>query len=642
MAPIPIRPKSFASLLLAAAAGVALCAEPVAEEAQIAALKQLSLEELTTVRVSALSRTEEEWWRMPGAISVITAEEIRRSAALTLPDALRLGAAVHVAQSSERSWAVGVRGFNVLAGNKLAVLMDGRSLYTPLFSGVLWDAQDTVLEDIERIEIARGPVGSLWGTYAVNGFIQVFTKPAWDTQGSLVSVAHGTQDPLAFSVRHGGAFGRNSFYRIYAKYLRSKWTTDEEGVHQQPETDFFQTGFRVDSLRPYGATLTWQGDFYTNKGLPRDRLQTEIDGANVLGRWRRYTAAGAELTLEGYVDFTTRIIPATFSEERRTASVSAKFRGERGAHDWLLGVDALVSRDRIGEMGFVSLEPARETFHNLGLFVQDTYTWRPDVLRTTVGFKLEENIYTGLEWSPTARVAWTPDVRTTWWAAVSRAVRSPVRVDRGLLAQVGDAALFAANSDYDSETVVAWELGWRRRLSGSLIVDVAAFHNDYDRLRSNEPLGAEPFPRTFRNTLDAESHGVEVTTMLQPTPAFLLKGSYRFLDLDFTRAPGSRDVTDGEPEGNDPRHLLALQAHVTLPGDWEFDAYYRHASQLPRPATPAYSTLDLRLGWRPAEHWEIALIGANLLREAHRELITPSSLNEWVPRSLTLKLTCRY
>lgn len=638
----PLSPTRLLAAAFAVGCTLVLAARDNADDGQLSTLKTLSLEELTNVEVTALSRTHERWWRMPGAVSVITAEEIRRSGASSLPDVLRLGAGVHVAQPSERSWAVGVRGFNVLAGNKVAVLLDGRSLYTPLYSGVQWDAQDTMLEDIDRIEIARGPVGSLWGTYAVNGFIQIFTKPAWDTQGALVTLGTGTHDPLILSARFGGRIGGRTYYRFYAKYFQADWTTDQSGTELQEATDFFQTGFRVDSLYPDDATLTVQGDFYTNKGLPLERLQADIDGANLLGRWRRFVPNGGELTFEGYLDYTSRVIPFNFSEERRTASVSGKFRTSAGAHDWLLGVDAMISKDEIGEFGFVGLSPSRETFHHVGLFVQDTVHVRPDVLRVTAGVKLEHNFYTGLEISPTLRLAYTPDERTTWWGAISRAVRTPVRLDRGLYARFGDISFFEPNSDYDSEYIHAFELGWRKHVSPTLALDVATFYNDYDNLRSNEPIGDAPFPRTFRNTLNARSHGAELSAIYQPTPHFLLRGSYRYLDLSFGREPGSRDVTRGDSEGNDPRHLLSLQAHLTLPGEFEFDAHFRSVSALPNPATPAYSTLNLRLGWRPSSRWELSVTGNNLLEKTHRELITTNSLNEWVPRTLTFKATWRY
>lgn len=633
---LPFRARHAFALLALGAVGWAQDPRP-----QLAALKQLSLEQLTDLEVSTVSRRQEPWWNAPAAIDVVTSNEIRSSGVQSLPDALRLAAGVHVAQSSARTWAISIRGFNVISANKISVTLDGRSLFTPFFSGVQWNAQDTLIEDIDRIEVARGPVGSLWGAYAVNGFIQILTKPAWDTQGFLASAGTGTDQPGFVAFRYGGKLGSATFYRVYAKYWQHDWTYDAAGRQPQSATDFFQAGFRADALRASHTTLTLQGDVYTNKGLPLDRVQTELSGANLLGRWRRLLSGDAELTVEAYVEQTEQQIPTNFSERRRTASLSSKYLAESGRHKFLIGLDALLSRDAIGGTGVVGLDPARRTFHNTGLFAHDAVQWT-EQLTTTVGLKLEHNIFSGLEWSPTARLAWTPTRRTTGWLAVSRAVRSPVRLDVDLYSRAGGTSIFEANEEFAAEHALAYEAGWRQQWSDRLTTDVSVFANDYRDIRSFEPMAAEPLPLTFKNTLTARSAGGEIAVAYQPSATLLVKGNYRYLDLAFGRAPGSRDIGNAIFEGNDPKHLLTLSAHANLPAALEFTVYLRHASALPNPAVAAFTTADATLIWHPAEAWEISLSGRDLLHQRHRELITTNSLNEWVGRSFVGEITWRY
>lgn len=635
-------PVSRARIALALALTVSAAAQTDPTATRLAGLKQLSLDDLMKLEVSTVSRKEEPWWSAPSGIDVVTGEEIRRAAAQNLPDALRLATGVHVGQPSARSWAVSLRGMNVLAANKISVVMDGRSLFTPFFSGVQWDAQDTLMEDIDRIEVVRGPVGALWGAFAVNGFIQILTKPAWDTQGWLASAGGGTEDPLFMSFRYGGKAGDDTFYRVYAKYYQIDWTYDASGQHAQPTTDFFQSGFRVDALRAKDTTLTLQGDIYTNQNLPKEQLQSEINGANILGRWRRSTSADSSLQFEGYFDHTYRLIPLQFEERRDTVSASAKYRTVHGAHDWLVGFDGLVSRDHIGNIGFAQLIPGRRTTHNAGVFVQDIVQFAPRHVALTLGIKGEHNSFSGFEYQPTARLAWTPSPATTVWAAISRAVRTPVRIDEDFAIKVGTVTLFEANDDFKTEQAMAYELGWRRRLTAALTADLTGFIYRYDDIRSTEPAAGPTVPPTFRNLLNAKSYGGEAAVMFQPVPWLFFKGSYRYLDLDFTRDAASRDTSRGSAEGDDPKHVMNLGAHFNLPGSVEFDSFFRYASALPNPALPGYRALDLRLGWRPSNRWDLSWSARNLLDRQHAEFITTNSLNQQVHWSTTLKATWRY
>jgi len=629
------------ALLLGAAPLAGPPAHATETAPSFADLKQMPLEELLALDVTTVSRKAERWWDAPGAIDVVTSEDIRRSGARSLPEALRLATGVDVAQSSARSWGISLRGFDVLAANKISVVMDGRSLYTPFFSGVLWDAQDALLEDVDRIEVVRGPVGSLWGAFAVNGFIQILTKPADETQGWYVSGGAGTEDPGFLAARYGGKIGAQSYYRVYAQYRDMDWTYLPSGGHAEPSTDFFQSGFRVDSALP-DATITLQGDAYTNKGLPADREQTEISGANVLGRWRRLFTADSDLEVVSYYDYTSRLIPLNWSEERHTGSLSAKYRLPLDRHDLLVGVDAMISSDAIGNISAAQFLPDHRTTHNLGLYVEDTFHLMPDRIALTGGVKGEHNSFSGFEYAPTARVAWTPSPRTTWWAAVSRAVRAPVRIDQDFVFNLGGTTLFQANDDFRSEKVVATELGVRRQVGSSLTVELSTFLNHYTDVRSYELQGDAPLPYTFKNTLEADSSGAEATVRWQPLARLSFKASYRYLDLDFSKTAGSRDIGNAVSEADDPHVIAAISARADLPWHLELDAAVRHTGDRPNPAVPAYTVADLRLGWRPAEAWEFSVSGRNLFAPLHRELVTTNSLNEEVGPSGFVQATWRY
>jgi iron complex outermembrane receptor protein len=615
-------------------------AQTKVQEPQAADLTTLSLDQLMDLKVTTTSRQPERWWSAPYGIDVVTGEDIRRSGALNLPDALRLATGVQVGQPNARSWAVSIRGMDVLGANKISVVMDGRSVFTPFFSGVQWDAQDTLLEDIDRIEVVRGPVGALWGAFAVNGFIQILTKTAWDTQGLLLSAGTGTEDPGMFGLRYGGKLGEDTAFRVYGKYFQTDWTYLANGKHAQPATDFLQSGFRLDGRRAHDTAVTLQGDFYTNKGLPLDRVQTKISGGNLLGRWHRTLSAGSDVQVEGYFDHTYRLIPQQFEELRNTGSASVKYRLTAGRHVLLFGTDALVSGDEIGNIGIALLEPPKRTIHTVGVYVQDMLQVTPRGA-LVLGLKGEQSSFSGYEIEPTIRFAWTPDPRTTAWAAVSRAVRTPVRIDEDFVLRINGVTFFEANDNFQTETALAYELGVRHRPASALTLDLSTFVYRYDHLRSVEPAGAAPTPLTFKNGLDARSYGAELTVMYQPLTRLSFKGSYRFLDLDFSKDPGSLDTSNGSSEGNDSKHVAILGAHVNLPRNFELDAFVRHASALPRPALKGYTTMDARVGWRPTKRLEISLFGRNLLKKQFPEFITTNSLNEQVHRRGALKITWR-
>lgn len=631
-------------LVFVALGAIARAAQPESGVAASASLRQLSLEDLMRIEVSTVSRKTEAWWTSPGANDVVTDDDIRRSGALNLPDALRLAAGVHVGQANAREWAIAVRGFNVNAGNKLNVQLDGRSLFTPFFSGVLWDAQDTLMEDIAKIEVMRGPAGAMWGSYAVNGFIQILTKPAWETQGWLASAGAGTDQPGFVSFRYGGKLTEATYYRVYAKYAQFDWSYKPGGgPRAAPTTDFAQVGFRTDTRAADGSTFALHGDTYTNKGTPKDHPQNEISGANLTANWEKPLALDSDLRVVAYYDTTVKSFIDPFDEERHTVSGSLKYHLVRDRHDLQIGADAQVSWDQIMG-GAIFLDPAERTFRSASLYLQDSITLAPRRWVLILGAQALHTNFSGFDVQPTIRVAWTPRPRTTLWSAVSRAVRTPVRLDQDLVADFGGVRAFEANEDVKAETVLALEIGWRQKFGERLAVALATFLNDYDDVRSYESATStfRALPWTFKNTTNVRSSGIEVLAMAQPMARLFLRGSYRYLDFNLTKDPGSGDFQNGFYEANDPRHVASLTARVDLSSNWEFDVTFRHASSLPNPRMNAFTTADARLAWVLNKTWEVALIGRNLFEPRHPEFTTANHPNDEVGRSVTFKATCRF
>jgi iron complex outermembrane receptor protein len=607
-------------------------------------LKSLSLEELMQLEVSTVSRKTEPWWTSPGAVDVVTSDEIDRSGAMNLPDALRLATGVHVGEPNAQSWAIGIRGFNILSNNKINVQLDGLNLFTPFFSGVSWATQDTLLEDVDRIEVVRGAAGALWGNYAMNGFIQILTKPAWDTQGLLATAVVGTEIPGAVSVRYGGSAGSNTFYRAWVKYSQTDWTYNAAGRRSQAPTDIARAGFRTDSKAGTDGLVTIEGGIYTDKGTPKARSGEErFSGGNLLARWRQSLGLDSDVQVTTSYDESAHAYGGFF-EKRRTGSLSAKYRVVRGPHDLQFGADALWSRDRIDSVVGVAIEPPSKTYYTGSLYAQDAFTLIPRRLVLTGAAQVQSSVYSGEDVQPTLRLAWTPEAATTWWTAVSRAVRTPVRIDTGLVSRFNGTVVFQADENLKSEKVVSLELGVRHRFSERVATDLALFANSYDNMRSYESATStyQAFPWTFKNTMNAETVGAELTVLYQPSAWLFFKSGYRYINLRFTRDPGSGDFRNGLFEANDARHVGYVTARFDLPGHWTFDTTLRGTSGLPAPAMRGYITADARLAWSPQAAWEFALIGQNLTDPQHPEFVTPNSTNEQVARSVTLKATWRF
>ena len=631
----------------------------------------MSLEELFNVEVTSVSRGREALLDAPAAVYVLTQEDIRRSGATTIVEALRLVPGVEVARMNANQWAVGIRGFTSRFSRAVLVLIDGRSVYTPLFAGVFWEAQDTLLEDVDRIEVIRGPGGALWGANAVNGVINIITKTAEESQGGLVSAAGGTEDRFLGAARYGGTLGGGkTAYRLYGKH------SDRDAQFHADGSDFdpwhmAQGGFRTDTTLSASDVLTVQGDGYSSRNGQRARpsaytlpyvatvdADADLTGGNVLARWVHARPDGSELLLQSYYDYTHHA-ETIFEEDRDTLDLDFQNRWLLGNHQITYGLGFRWSCSDTGSIETVVLTPARRTEQLYSAFVQDEISLIHDRLRLTLGAKLEHNVYTGFEVQPTGRLAWIPSEGQTVWAAVSRAVRTPSRLEFDVSRSVGVAPTspifvrLTGDGNFVSEEVIAYEAGYRRRLGKRTHIDLAAFYNDYSNLTSGEPAGP-PFtegsgtsarfilPYVFRNGLKGRGTGAELAADTSVTDWLTVRAWYAYLSLDLQPGPGSVDATSIENiEGSSPRHNASAAFYSRLPRGFEADAVVRYTSQLPARQVRAATDLDLRLGWRN-ESLEVSLVGQGLLHAHRLQFPDDESGKIEIQRGVYGKLTWRF
>jgi len=586
------------------------------------ALKKLSVEQLMDIEVTSVSRRPEKLGETASAIQVITQDAIHRSGVTSLPEALRLASNLEVAQIDAHQWAISARGFNSTTANKLLVLIDGRTVYTPLYAGVWWDMQNTPLEDIDRIEVISGPGASLWGANAVNGVINIITKRAEDTQGGLLTLAAGNELRGAGSMRYGDKLGDATHYRVYAMYDDRDDTVLPNGNDVADAGHVAQAGFRIDSALNERDTLTMQGDGYGGQIAQPGAVDTNISGVNVLGRWSRTLSEQSSIKLQVYYDRTHRRIPNAITEDLDTYDIDFQHQLPFGdAHNvvWGLGYRLISDRTRNGVgLGFLPADLTRQWFSG---FVQDEIAIVPDKLHFTIGSKLEHNERTGFEFQPSARLAWRINDRHSVWTAVSRAVRTPSRIDGELYAN-GNAAtpLLIGNADFQSEKLVAYELGYRTQMTQRLSASVATFYNDYDDLRSIERINPPaPFPIYVGNGLTGKSYGAELNADYQATDFWQLHAGYTELRVHLARKPDSTDANVGSSEAHDPERFWSLRSALTLPANTQLDMNFRHVSQIANQNVPGYGEMDVRLGWRARSNLELSLVGQNLLHAHHAE-----------------------
>jgi iron complex outermembrane receptor protein len=617
-------------------------AQTATDPSPVPSLKQLSLDELLDIEVTSVSRRPEKLSETASAIQVITGDDIRRAGATSLPEALRLASNLEVAQIDSRQWAISARGFNGSSANKLLVLMDGRTLYSPLHAAVFWDVQDTLLEDVARIEVISGPGATQWGANAVNGVINITTKSAKDTQGLLVEGGGGSALSGFGGVRYGGTLAPGVYYRIYGKYTGLDSTRLLNGGDGANDSAMRQGGFRVDWDATADNLLTLQGDVYAGRIGQPGAADIEVHGANVLGRWTRTLSGKSSFSLQWYYDHTYRRIPGTFAEDLGTYDVDFQHRFALGdRHDIIWGAGyRLIDDQQHNDYPVLAFLPADVARGSFNVFAQDEITLVPDRLHLTFGTKLDHNFYTGFELEPSSRLAWLVSKEQTVWAAVSRAVRTPSRIDGEFYAPRDPPfTLLQGNPNFLSEELLAYEFGWRVQPRPQLALALAAFYNDYDRLRSVERVNpATPLPFYLGNGTEGRSTGVELTADYRVTNSWRLRAGFTQTHLHLHNTPGS---TAAAPTDDDPEHQFSVRSSVDLPGHWTVDTSYRFVARLTNSHVPAYDEADLSVGWTPTPALEFSVVGQNLLHARHAEFNAPASRQE-IARSGYGKITWRF
>jgi iron complex outermembrane recepter protein len=606
---------------------------------QLEQLKQLSIEELIGTDVTSASRRIERLVDVPAAVAVITADDLRRMGAMTLPQALRLAGQLDVAQVSGPQYVIATRGFAISTANKMLVLIDGRTVYSPVFGGVFWETQDIVIHDVERIEVIRGPGGSIWGGNAVNGVINVITKRAADTRGTFVNVSAGTNMLGPYAVRHGGRLGDAGSYRAYAKVRFEDSHQLVSGADAQDDFDFGQAGFRLESGGNGPSQAFLQGDLYTGTMGLTGGGETNFAGGNLQARYTR-TYGDHVSTAQAYYDRTYRRVPNQYRGVLNTVDVDLQHQWRAGRHNLVFGggYRRFDGDDYNAGPGFF-FDPRERTSHRANVFAQDEIHVGSRLF-VTVGSKFERNEFTGFEVQPTVRARWSWPHRSVW-GAVSRAVRVPTRFDTDLRIRVPNSPnlLLTGSPDFKSEEVVAYEAGYRRLFGDRLSIDVAAFVNRYDDLRTQEITPGHPV--TLGNEMNGLSRGIGPTIAAQITPWWQVHASHAYLWKELTFDPTSTDPTHGAAEANDPRNIFKVRSYMAAGSRYEIDTFLRYYGARPQPAVEAYTELDARLGYRVKPGWDLSLIGLNLLHDRHVEF-RAGTAPETYERSITLRSIWRF
>jgi iron complex outermembrane receptor protein len=632
-------------------------------------LKQLNLNELSQVQISATRKEPVAAFRAPAATNVMTAADIRRSGATTIPELLRLLPGLQVAQIDSSKWAIGSRGFQGRLSRSMLVMIDGRSVYTPLFAGVYWEMQDTLLEDIDRIEYIRGPGGTIWGSNAVNGVINIVTKNARQTRGMLVSAGGGNVEQGFLNWRYGGGTDDLS-YRIYGKGATRGPQSHADGANYD-DWRGGQTGGRLDWRPTLRDSVTIQGDIYgTEAGgkLRLNRLDPPsnpaveengfFSGQNVMLAWQRVLDSGADLQLRTYYDRTDRQ-DLHYREVRHTfdADFIHHIPFQRHEVAWGAGVRSSPSR-YFQTVETVDFMPHEQTYNIASAFIQDDISVIRDRLTLGIGTKLEYNSFSGFNYQPGVRLAWTPNGQNTVWAAVTRAVRTPSRIEEGfrftaLLSNATSPPLFVrlvGDGGFDNEQLVGYEFGIRHFFEGGGFLSLSLFHNRYSDLLSvdsiptitetSPPPTRSVIPLLLRNGVAANSSGGELASLWDLHTGVRMRASYSYLLLDAKRDATSNDAsTVGQLEGDTPGHKVVVQTLLDLPWKLEFDAAYRFVSAIPNQKVPRYSTVDARLGRSFGNGFEVSVVARNLVEPSHVEYGGNPGALVGIKRSAFVKLS---
>jgi iron complex outermembrane receptor protein len=627
---------STAVVLVAAGACLAQNEETLTPET----VADLSMEELMSLAVTSVAGVNQEWFSTPAAVYRISGTDVRRGGFRTLADAMRLAPGVFVGQSGSSSYSVGMRGFNGSLANKTLVLIDGRAVYDPLYGGTFWDVQDILLEDLDRIEIVRGPGATLWGANAVNGVINVTTKSASETQGVLLAGGLGTYEQAFGEGRYGFRLGEQTWARVYGKWFERDELVTSSGDSAHDDWAMERGGFRLDHGKPGELTFTLQGDIYNtdrfgefNPAAPvpgenvvfvRDIRDTRRSGGNLLARLAKETADSG-WSLQGYYDRTFRRTNVTFEVERDTFATDWRhhFRPDT-RHEIVWGLNARFTQDRTEDGANLLLRPENGDFSIFGGFLQDTITIVPDRVFAMIGSKLSYDDYTGAQFQPGARLWWTPNDRHTLWASLSRPVRIPSRtehegmlafgyIDTGTLAGMAPTGTIIPlgiqpNDDLKAEELIAYEAGYRVRALDALTFDAALFYNDYENL-----IYVNSVIEPFNNDGFGETYGGELAVAWNASDAWTVRASYSYSEV-LIHGP----VIPAD-EGNTPLHQVKVNSNIDITKHLELNAGMYYVDDVPQQGTGSYVRLDVGVTWRPTPNVEFAVWGQNLLEPRHSE-----------------------
>jgi len=665
-----------AVLLLVAGCDTARGQAPPAAQAQPTQggdLTQVSLENLMNMEVTSVSKKEQKLSQVAAEIFVVMQDDIRRSGAANIPDLLRMVPGLDVAQINANTWAISARGFNSEFANKLLVLIDGRTVYTPLFGGANWDTFDVPLEDIDRIEVILGPGGTIWGANAVNGVINVITKKTEDTLGGLVTSGGGTAAEEFGTVQYGGKIQGDTSFRIFAKYINDDHFPGLNGQNGEDGWHLLHGGFREDTRILAKDSLTTEGDLYTGsegaivvhsilnppENVIVERV-AELSGGNVLGKWNHIFSNRADMTVQFYFDRYTRSGPQV-RESRNTYDFEFQNHVACGnRQDVIWGLGYRHSSDQTIGTTDESFVPADWDGDLFNVFVQDQITLKPDRVFLSIGTKVENSYFTGFDAQPSIRVAWTPNKRNTFWSAVSRATRTPTRRNAGLQAALAalpgpTEVLIEGNPNITSEHEIAYELGYRAQPSLRLSLGATAFINTYTDLESIEPL--PPFTNTslnppvmvvplqLGNKMNGTTYGLEIYGKWKVNRIWTVSPGYSFLQMDLRLDPTSMDtVSVADGEGSNPGNQAQLRSRVELFHGLSWDANGYFVGRLRNQAVPSYTRVDSQLAWKISERVTLSAVGQNLLQDHHLEFddflqVVNSSL---IKRSAYAKLTWQF
>ena len=644
-------------------------------------LAQTSLEDLMNIQVTSVSKKEQKLSQAGAAVFVISQEDIRRSGATNIPDLLRMVPGIHVAQIDANIWAISIRGFTDRYGDKVLVLIDGRSVYSPLSSGVNWDQQHVPLEDIDRIEVIRGPGGTVWGANAVNGVINIITKSAKATQGGLVSASAGSQESAQGLLQYGGTSGQKGAYRIFGSYGNVGNSPSPSGETVADGWHKLHSGVRTDWDVSPRDTMTVQGDLFESRegqtidtlfanDLPREAIIDDtitVGAGDILGRWKHTLGNGSDMTLQFYYDGYHRVDRA-LSETRNTLDFDFQHHltiGSRQEIVWGLGYRTTTDNTTAGYA--VEYDPAQRRDNLFSAFVQDDIRLT-NSLSLILGSKFEHNSYTGFEYEPSAQLVWNLNDRQAFWASASRAIRQPSRADFDLDADVAVISAgsglgvveLSGNPHRKAERLYDFELGYRAQISKQLSLDVAAFSSYYYGLQTQEPL--QPFyesagspgagapylviPFLFDDLAHAHNYGTEIFASWSVTPRWQISPGYSYLQMHVAGDPTSQDPSAGEIAYESPKHQFQFHSLLNLTHRVEWDTALYHVGQLVdggNGATPSYLRVDTRLGWRVGESLEFSITGQNLQSPAHAEYHDAFAvLHSLAQRSVIGKVTFRF